>query len=70
MEGVALMRPHENLEAWSKAVDFVVHIYRITDLPNYRILPEGRKIRLNLADQTSGCLCAGKHSRRGRTAIG
>ena len=25
------MRPHERLEAWSKAVDFVVDIYKITD---------------------------------------
>ncbi len=25
------MRPHEKLEAWSKAVDFVVEVYKITD---------------------------------------
>jgi four helix bundle protein len=31
MEGVTTMRPHEKLEAWSKAVDFVVEVYKITD---------------------------------------
>lgn len=25
------MRPHENLKAWSKSVDFVVEVYRATD---------------------------------------
>ena len=25
------MRPHRNLEAWSKAVDFVVVVYRMTE---------------------------------------
>jgi len=25
------MRPHQNLEAWKKAIDFVVDVYRITD---------------------------------------
>jgi four helix bundle protein len=25
------MRPHENLDAWAKAVDFVVTVYKITE---------------------------------------
>jgi four helix bundle protein len=30
-EGVNHMRPHENLEAWSQAVNFVVDVYRSTE---------------------------------------
>lgn len=25
------MRPHENLEAWAKAIDFVVDVYKASD---------------------------------------
>jgi len=25
------MRPHENLELWKKAIEFVVSVYRVTD---------------------------------------
>ena len=31
MEGAIAMRPHEKLDAWSKAVDFVVDLYRVTE---------------------------------------
>ena len=29
--GVLAMRPHEKLEAWSRAMDFVVEVYRATE---------------------------------------
>src|SRR5215213_4815239 len=31
MEGTSAMRPHEKLEVWSLAMDFVVEIYRSTE---------------------------------------
>ncbi|MGA9994382.1 MAG: four helix bundle protein [Pyrinomonadaceae bacterium] len=31
MEGTNVMRPHENLEAWRKALDFVVDVYKATE---------------------------------------
>ena len=30
-KGILIMRPHENLDAWAKAVDFVVAVYKVTE---------------------------------------
>ena len=58
------MRPHEKLDVWCKAMDFVVTVYK-----DYGVLPEGREVRLNFTDQAGGDLRPGEHRRRRSTPL-
>ena len=51
------MRPHRNLEAWGKAVDFVVLVYKLTES-----FPKEEKFGLAFSNQEGRRLDTGEHS--------
>lgn len=53
------MRPHERLEVWNTAIDFVVEIYKLTDA-----FPNGERFGLTSQLRRAAVSIAAKHCRR------
>jgi len=58
------MRPHEKLEVWKRAIEFVVRIYKLTEG-----FPREEKFGLTSLIKESGRLGPCEYSRRYRTPV-